>query len=115
MGRQPLAVGFHDFFSQRNIVGIFRQSEDNFLLIFRNVDGSLLITYLLTAMIGTKLRGMEKQERITYDKKPSRGLPSKGKGPGKGKEKEAKEMAKAKELPAREENTAVEAPVNFDL
>lgn len=72
MGRQPLSVEFHDFFSQRNIVGIFR--TNNFQIIFRRVEGSLKITYFLTAVIGAKLRASDKQERITYDKKPPRGL-----------------------------------------
>ena len=85
MGRQPLAVEFHDFFTQANIVGIFRKAENNFQIIFRNVEGSLKITYFLAGIVGAKLRSSEKQERITYDKKPPRGLtlgPNKGKGKG---------------------------------
>ena len=93
MGRQPLSVEFHDFFSQRNIVGIFRKSENNFQIIFRQVEGSLKMTYFLTAVIGAKLRSSDKQERITYDKKPPRGLtppPGKGKGKGKGQPNKGK-------------------------
>ena len=91
MGRQPLAVEFHDFFSQRSVVGIFRKSENNFQIIFRQVEGSLKITYFFTAVIGAKLRASDKQARITYDKKPSRGLtPPPGKGKGKGQPNKGK-------------------------
>ena len=110
MGRQPLAVEFHDFFSQRNIVGIFRKSENNFQIIFRQVEGSLKITYFLTAVIGAKLRASDKQERITYDKKPPRGLtPPQVKAKAKGNPTKAKDEAteakatEAKELQEQDE------------
>ena len=39
MGRQPWAVEFHDFFTQRNIVGIFRKSENNSQVISQRCWG----------------------------------------------------------------------------
>ena len=42
MGRQPWAVEFHDFFTQRNIVGIFRQSENNSQIISQRCWGRLV-------------------------------------------------------------------------
>ena len=54
-----MALDFLEFMTQRNIVGIFQKGENNFLLIFRNVEGSLKLAYLLTTVIGEKMRTME--------------------------------------------------------
>ena len=84
MGQTPMALDFLEFLTQRNIVGIFQKGENNYLLIFRNVEGSLKLAYYLTTIIGEKLRTMEVQQRISYDnKKPPVLQTQKGKGKGK--------------------------------
>lgn len=40
LGRQPLVCEFCEFFCQRNLVGIYSKSNDNCLLVFRQVEGS---------------------------------------------------------------------------
>jgi hypothetical protein len=84
MGQTPMALDFSEFMTQRNIVGIFQQGENHYLLIFRNVEGSLKLAYYLTSIIGEKLRTMEIPQRISYDnKKPAILQGNKGKGRGK--------------------------------
>ena len=83
IGRQPMAVEFHDFFHPMQHRRNFPQIEKNF--ICRSVEGSLKITHLLAAVIGAKLRLSDKPERITYDKTLPRGLATpRGQGKGKG-------------------------------
>jgi hypothetical protein len=87
LGERPMALDFLEFMTQRNIVGIFQKGENNFLLIFRNVEGSLKLAYLLTTVIGEKMRMMEIPQRISYDsKKPAILQGPKGKGRGKGQD-----------------------------
>ena len=84
MGQTPMALDFLEFFTQRNIVGIYQKGEHNYLLIFRNVEGSSKLAYYMTAIIGEKLRTMEIPQRISYDnKKPTILQQNKGKGKGK--------------------------------
>ena len=87
MGQQPMALEFLEFMTPRNIVGIFQKGENNYLLIFRNVEGSLRLAYhltVLTNIIGEKLRNLEVPQRISYDnKKPQALQANKGKGKGK--------------------------------
>ena len=104
MGERPMALEFLEFLTQRNIVGIFQKGENNYLLIFRNVEGSLKLAYYLTHIIGEKLRTMEIPQRISYDnKKPAilqgRGKAqdgNKGRGKGKGKAQEGNKGGKGK-------------------
>ena len=84
MGQTPMALDFLEFLTQRNIVGIFQKGENNYLLIFRNVEGLLKLAYYLTTTIGEKLCTMEVPQRISYDnKKPPVLQTNKGKGKGK--------------------------------
>ena len=84
MGQTPLALDFSEFMTQRNIVGIFQKGKKHYLLIFRNVEGSLKLAYYLTSNIGEKLRTVEIPQRISYDnKKPAILQGNKGKGRGK--------------------------------
>ena len=78
-----MALEFLEFMTQRNIVGIFQTGENNYLLIFRNVEGSLKLAYYLTHIIREKLRTMEIPQRISYDNKKPAILQGKGKGKGK--------------------------------
>ena len=82
-----MALEFLEFMTQRNIVGIFQQGENHYLLVFRNVEGSLKLAYYLTHIIGEKLRTMEIPQRVSYDNKKPAILQGKGKGKGKGKAK----------------------------
>ena len=79
MGERPMALEFLEFLTQRNIVGIFQKGENNYLLIFRNVEGSLKLAYYLTHIIGEKLRTMEIPQRISYDNKKPAILQGRGK------------------------------------
>ena len=83
MGEGPMALEFLEFMTQRNIVGIFQKGENHYLLVFRNVEGSLKLAYYLTHIIGEKLRTMEIPQRVSYDNKKPAILQGKGKGKGK--------------------------------
>ena len=86
MGERPMALEFLEFMTQRNIVGIFQKGENHYLLVFRNVEGSLKLAYYLTHIIGEKLRTMEIPQRVSYDNKKPAILQGKGKGKGKAQE-----------------------------
>jgi len=111
-----MALDFLEFMTQRNIVGIFQKGENNFLLIFRNVEGSLKLAYLLTTVIGEKMRTMEIPQRISYDSKKN---PQSYKVPkvrvGEKDRMETKDEEKAKETKEVKERHVAAAPVNWAL
>lgn len=88
VGRQPLHSEFLEFLSPRNVVGIYNKGGDNFLMVFRQMEGSMRLTYYMTTITNQKLRSQEVAQRITYDRRPPPGIVLSPKGEGKGKGKD---------------------------
>ena len=82
MGERP-GPGILGVYDTEEYCWNFQKGENNYLLIFRNVEGSLKLAYYLTHIIGEKLRTMEIPQRISYDNKKPAILQGKGKGRGK--------------------------------
>ena len=89
IGQTPIAILLAEHFKRENIIGIYRQgvNGNNYLLTLRHNYSGLMVSHILVAIVGAKLKDARGTCRIFTDRVPNHNPKRKGRGGRKGKGK----------------------------